>query len=320
MQLWILIALTISALLYFFHPLLDGIIMGIAFAYAAKPIKDKLKSSLLATLIIVVPVFFFLFYGIYTGVSQALHIVTHLEEYKKYFIEVLRNLGDDSVYRYIDTVMVDSITQYIKSKLSQSALELTTSFVLILLNFFISFLVCYYFLIFSDRIFERIGEIFQKKGGSSLETFISEFNKTLTSLWFGNFVFAIMIGLVSLPYFLIFKVPFAPLLSALMFLAALVPVFAEWMVIVPVGVYLILKDVWIGSIFLVFGITFLYVIPELFVRPYFVGKRAKIHPLLILLAFIGGGLTAGLKGFFLAPMLVALFVTIFNSISTKSQL
>lgn len=309
----------VLAVAYFFSPLFDGIIMGMAFAYAAKPIKNKLKnipfSSLFATLIIVIPVFFLLFYGVYTGISQAIYVLTHLKEYQQYFAETLEKHGikiDERIHSYIE-----SIFNYLQNRLSGSAVELTTGAVLILLNFLISAIVCYYFLTSSEHIFSRVVYIVPEERREDLKKFIFEVDKTLTSLWFGNFVFALLMGLASLPFFIIFKVPFAPLLSALMFLAALIPVFAEWMVILPVGVYLILKDLWTGVTFLIIGVIFFYMIPELFIRPYFVGTRAKIHPVLLMLAFIGGGLVAGIKGFFLAPIVVAIVVTTFNYVTSN---
>ncbi|MGZ8898420.1 MAG: AI-2E family transporter [Halobacteriota archaeon] len=56
----------------------------------------------------------------------------------------------------------------------------------------------------------------------------------------------------------------------------------------------------------------LYIIPQLMLRPYFVGKASRIHPLLILLAFLGGGIVGGLAGFFLAPIAVGVVVAAYS--------
>jgi predicted PurR-regulated permease PerM len=97
-----------------------------------------------------------------------------------------------------------------------------------------------------------------------------------------------------------------------MFLAALIPIFAEWMVILPVSLYLFLHDPHTALVFLATGVVFLYIIPELIIRPQFLGYRSKIHPLVLLLAFVGGGIVGGIGGFFLAPMIAGLATAIYN--------
>ncbi len=146
----------------------------------------------------------------------------------------------------------------------------------------------------------------------SARGFFDELDRTFTNLWFGNFVAALLIGIASIPYFIYFEIPYAPLLSGLMFLAALIPVFAEWMIILPVSVYLFFTDPLKAVWFLAIGGIFLYIIPELVLRPYFVGYTSKVHPLVLMVSFIGGGLVAGVSGFFLTPMLAALLTAIYN--------
>ena len=71
-------------------------------------------------------------------------------------------------------------------------------------------------------------------------------------------------------------------------------------------------DVGKGLTFLVTGGVFLYILPELILRPHFVGYTSKIHPLILMLAFIGGGIVGGISGFFIAPMIAGLATAIYN--------
>jgi predicted PurR-regulated permease PerM len=123
---------------------------------------------------------------------------------------------------------------------------------------------------------------------------------------------AVLIGIASIPFFLAFNIPYTALLSGLIFLAALIPVFAEWMVLLPVTIYLALENVYTAFWFISLGFVFLYLIPEIILRPHFVGYTSKIHPLLILLSFLGGGLVGGVTGFFLAPMVVGVGTALYN--------
>jgi predicted PurR-regulated permease PerM len=56
----------------------------------------------------------------------------------------------------------------------------------------------------------------------------------------------------------------------------------------------------------------LYIVPELILRPYLIGKVSSIHPLLILLSFMGGGIVGGIAGFFLAPVAVGMIIAAYN--------
>ncbi len=301
--------------LYLLSPLLDGIVMGIVLAYVARPMHSRLKnftgdvlSAFISTMIIAVPLFVFLFYGIFQGVSQLISILGNLQDYVIYLNTFISQLDPETAG--IVKPLFDQFLAFINKSLGNIAVNMTTKFILFIMNFFISTIVCFYSILDGKRVADRIiGAVFTDE---SAKGFFDELDRTFTNLWFGNFVAALLIGIASIPYFLYFGVPYAPLLSGLMFLAALIPVFAEWMVILPVFVYLFFQEPIKALWFLGIGGVFLYIIPELVLRPYFVGYTSKVHPLVLMLSFIGGGLVAGVSGFFLTPMLAALLTAIYN--------
>jgi len=150
---------------------------------------------------------------------------------------------------------------------------------------------------FSDALRQKLSE----RAFHILETS----SERISGVFVGSFYFSMLIALVSIPFFIYFDIPFWAIASGLMFLAALIPIFAEWMILVALSFYILL----IGGVmpfvaFLLIGIVFLYLLPEFLLRPFLVGKYSDTHPLLLLLAFIGGGLAFGISGFFLAPMAV----------------
>ncbi len=302
---------------YFFLPLLDGIVMGIVFAYVAKPIKRKLdhigrvKASVIATTVVIVPVSVLMFYGLLQGLNQAIYLITHYHIIESGLVDILRKFGVEDGEMFISKV-ITAIFSFLQNTVQPSALEITKKVTLIVLNFFISIVVCFYSLADMEKFVDRTINIVPPENREELRKFVKEVDYTFESLWFGNFVVAILIGLASLPFFLYFEVPFAPLLSGLMFLAALIPIFAEWMIILPVSLYLLLIDIGKGVTFLLTGVVFMYILPELILRPYFVGYTSKIHPLVLMLAFIGGGLVGGISGFFIAPMIAGLATAIYN--------
>ncbi len=306
--------------LYLISPLLDGIIMGIALAYVAKPIHEKLRlkigdflSALLSTVIIAVPIFFFFFYGVFQGISQLVYIMGNYNVVD-FLNNVIRNIGGTSK---VLASVINQIIRFVNTKIGDLAVKITTKFIFFLMNFIISIIVCFYIVLDGKRI---VGKIMDAISKDEIKGFFEELDKTFTGLWFGNFIAALLIGLASIPYFIAFGIPYASLLSGLMFLAALIPVFAEWMIILPIAIYLFfinsIKAFW----FMAIGAVFFYIIPELILRPHFVGYTSKIHPLLLMLSFIGGGIVAGVSGFFFTPMLAATLSAIYNYFTKKEKI
>jgi len=311
----IIVALTF----YFFLPLLDGIVMGIVFSYVAKPVKKRMEkkigrllSSAIATLVIIIPIFFLMFYGIFQGINQAIYVLTHQNELEANLVKMLKDAGISDEYIQKVLKYIPSLIALIKSRFELSAFDVTKKFIMFLMNFVISAIVCYYALVDGERFIENTLKLLPEDRRDEFGKFVKEIDETFLGLWFGNFVVAMMIGFASIPFFMFFKIPLIPLLSGLMFLAALIPIFAEWMIILPVAFYLATKNVTTAIWFLVLGVIFLYFIPEIIVRPYFVGYTSNIHPLVLMLAFIGGAVVGGIAGFFIAPMIAGLITAVYN--------
>ncbi len=57
---------------------------------------------------------------------------------------------------------------------------------------------------------------------------------------------------------------------------------------------------------IVFGIIFLTLIPDLYIRPKLVARGSEIHPLLFIIGFFGGELIFGLKGVIIGPLILGL--------------
>jgi len=314
-----IIFLILSALvLLYFSPLADGMMMGVVFAYVAKPIRQFLErkvsrsvSSFISTMVIILPIAFLMFYGVFQGVNQMIYVLTHQKQFEETLVNVLRNAKVPEKYVSYVVSNIPSIENAFRNALKVSAVNYTVKAVYFLLNFFVSAVVCFYALADGDRLLKAILSIVPEDSRGIFREIFLAIDETLVSLWFGNFAFAVLVGLVSIPYFMAFHVPYVPMLSGLMFLAALIPVFAEWMVIIPVSMYLATVNLTSAIWFFALGVVFFYILPELLLRPQFVGHASSIHPLLLLLAFIGGAMCGGAFGFFAAPTLVAVLSAVY---------
>ena len=66
-------------------------------------------------------------------------------------------------------------------------------------------------------------------------------------------------------------------------------------------------------LFLGVTVIFVYLPPDFIIRPYLINKASDLHPLLIILAFIGGGVAGGISGFFAAPLAVGLATALYRT-------
>ncbi len=94
--------------------------------------------------------------------------------------------------------------------------------------------------------------------------------------------------------------------------ASIIPVVGAALIWVPVGIYLLVTaSVWKGLFLLIWGTLVISSIDNV-IRPWVVGGRVELHPL-VLLFFIFGGVEAfGFLGLFLGPVVASLLAALFD--------
>lgn len=96
------------------------------------------------------------------------------------------------------------------------------------------------------------------------------------------------------------------------FLAAfceLIPILGSSVAFIVIGAYaLALGDLKGVLILFLLGYVVVSALPEIYLRPVLVGRRVKIHPVIMFVGLIGGILTMGLAGFVLGPLIIVLLM------------
>lgn len=322
-------AIIILFILFFFvlSPLLDGIVLGIVFAYVARPIKTffdtrfKRISTWIATLLIVLPVFMILGLGLIEIGNNIVWAIHHKDELIAKLNAMSLDLGVPNIIQdQIHSALVN-ITGSLLPLLSQMPVfEYTKILGLMSVNIVISVIVCFYLLRDGEELVNRVLTIIPEKRINITKKFLSELDRILTAVYIGNAYTAIIVAIISLFVFMLFDFPNILALSALIFLAALIPLFTGWMILAPLALY---KYFTAGTteaiIFFAIASITIYAPPELLIRPYIIGTKSGIHPLLIILTFIGGGLVGGISGFFLAPMLLGMLIAAYRVYITEKK-
>lgn len=318
----LILFLILCIFVYVILPLLDGIILGLIFAYIARPIKKYLErkglgiriSSLVATSVIIIPLMGILGLGLIEIINMLL-VVAHNQEQLVYSIVIFINGLNipESMYNMI-LDMVFNLSTTVLPMLGKIPISLGLSILMFSLNVIISVFVCFFLLMDGSKFINSLIKIVPEENLEILNSFMYHFDKILAGIFMGSIYSSIITGTLAIPVLYFFDVPHVLALSALILLAALVPVIAGWMVILPIAIMRAFEyGYWDAAIFLVVSTLVLYTPTELLLKPYIVSRTSSIHALLILLAFIGGGLVGGISGFFMAPIMLGVLIAAYRA-------
>jgi predicted PurR-regulated permease PerM len=133
---------------------------------------------------------------------------------------------------------------------------------------------------------------------------------TLYAIYVVQVVIAVLTFFIALPVFWLLGYGNILFYSFLTAFCELIPVLGSSATFIIIGAYaLALGDT--RGVFIIFFLGYLVVacLPEISVRPVLVGRRVKIHAVIMFIGIIGGILTMGLAGFVLGPVMIVLLIT-----------
>ncbi len=316
------VSIIFLAIVYTVLPLIDGIVLGVVFAYVGRPINNKLLkytrfAPFIATACIIAPILLILGIGAIEILYQAKWVVEHHSEIMTSFIATIDGL-DLPEFIYAE----ENVSQTIKD-VTSSAIEIIRHFpafeyagkiAILIINFIVSVFVCFFLLMDGDRFVALIRDLVPQPNSGIVDAFIEHADQILSGIFIGNLYVAIFASMISVFVFYFFGVPGILAMASLIFLASLIPIFAGWMILGPIAVGRYFEyGLWDAVIFYVIAGAVIYGPTELVLRPYIVGVKSYTHPLLMLLMFIGGALVAGIAGFFMAPALMGILIAAYRT-------
>jgi len=301
----------------------DVLLISLAVAYIAYPItkwfykgKPKknikyLMASLLAVLIITVPITIALLYGLNYLLQWFIHNLPSVQS--GYFAETLRVSLKDMGFGVL--------SERIASELGKVVLGLSTKlgeFIMrptwlmdLMLRIALFFITSFYFIYEGPNIGKFLSKNVPKKE-RFLKELMEAFDRICYALFVGHFFTSIIIGLIfAISYWIIFQPNLLSLLllTVMMFVIAFLPVIGPWSMYVPLvlwHMFLIPGGMVRPVIFLIVSILLLTIAPDLYIRPMIVKREYDIHPLLIIFGFFGGPILFGIKGIIIGPLMLGL--------------
>jgi predicted PurR-regulated permease PerM len=133
---------------------------------------------------------------------------------------------------------------------------------------------------------------------------------TLYAIYIVQIAIAFLTFFLALPVFYLLGYGNVIFYSFLAAFCELIPVLGSSVVFLLMGTYAFaLGDTRGVLILFFFGYLIVSCVPEFYIRPVLVGRRVKIHPVIMFIGIVGGTLTMGLVGFVLGPVIIVLLIT-----------
>jgi predicted PurR-regulated permease PerM len=178
---------------------------------------------------------------------------------------------------------------------------------LAVVNLFIMLFVIFFFFRDGKAYADELTDIlpFPKQQKQSI---MEKLGNTFSAVLNGLFVVSLFQGFMTGLGFLIFGVPFWVFWGFLAAIAALIPLGGTALIWVPGAAYLYVTGFELNAILLAaWGVLFVSV-PDNFLRPLLIGKKAKLPVFFLFLGILGGIQAYGILGILFGPLVVTLLI------------
>lgn len=316
---FIAISLLFLLYVYILYPLADGIVLGLVFAYIARPIFMKLRrvkrvGAFIATMCIIVPVIFIIGSGIIEIVKQIMWVIENQAHVINLAFDFFRSVDIPEKYNADVQQIIWNVSTSFFPLLSQiGIISYARNLMMFGINVLVAVFLCYFLLADGDGLYYAVLKIVPPEHKYNFERFVLHLDIILQGVFVGNASAALIVSILSMIVFYAFGFSHVLALAALIFVASVIPMFAGYMVLLVMAAYRYFEQgLESAVVFFVVASIVIYAPPELVLRPYLASIKSQIHPFLIFLAFLGGAFVGGVAGFFLAPIVLGAIIAAYR--------
>ena len=185
---------------------------------------------------------------------------------------------------------------------------------LLLFNLIIMLIALFFFFKNGERYYQMTLDIipFSREQKDSIA---KKLHDTFAAVINGVFLIALGQGIMTGIGFALFGMPFPVFWGFLAAVLALLPVGGAALVWLPGALYLFITDATVRGVLLATWGTLLVSLPDNFIKPLLIGKRAKLPTFFLFLGILGGLQVYGFLGILFGPLIVTLltaFVQIYR--------
>lgn len=218
----------------------------------------------------------------------------------------------------IVTATINGMQQYLPQILNYSFGFLTS-----LMNFFVGIFIAFYILMSKERFinqFKRALFAFVPKKVADYTVYLTNLTTTmLNSFVVGKFIDSLIIGIICFVGMTIFKMPYAVLISFIVGLTNMIPVFGPFIGAIP-GVFILFMVDPIMAVWFALWILALQQFDGNILGPYILGDSLGLPSLWIMFSIIVGGGFFGLVGMFLGvPLFSVVYIVVKTSVQKRLE-
>jgi len=299
----VIIVLTFFLLKPYFIAILWALFLTYLFYPVYKRLKKYIKNETLTSAIVTILIALVILIPVYLIVSIILKESFNIYSYIRTsdVINVLANYNIN-IAPYLNTA-IENVTTF--------SLEVITQFIISvpkkILELFIILFLSFYLFRAGPTLIDNILNHLPKKVQAILK---KNFIQVSSATVHGHILTALIQTVIGTLGLIIFQVPNPFLWGFVMFLAAMIPYIGPAIIWLPASVYLYLsgKPTLAISLF-IYGLLLVSTIDNI-IKPKLIGKKADLHPAVILLGILGGLSLFGLIGLFIGPLVLALFISL----------
>jgi predicted PurR-regulated permease PerM len=185
-----------------------------------------------------------------------------------------------------------------------------------ILHFVFILLLMFFLFIGGPKLLERVKYLIPL-GEDETDQFIERISLTLRAVLLSTVVIGFIEGLYAGLLFTVFGLPSPVLWGMVTVIVSMIPLIGSNVIIVPAGIFMIIGGRYIpGAILIALGLGGIAVTQNI-LKPKLMEGGTGLHPVVILLAVIGGIAWLGIIGFIVGPLIAALFILIWDQFGRR---
>jgi predicted PurR-regulated permease PerM len=322
--------LSFILLLWLFNSFLSSLVLASVVTGIFYPLFEKINkklNSITSSILTCVIIFFILF------VPTAMVFTILSREVYSFYVLLKTFVADDQIKLYLAKSSVLEKVNYILTKfnmqitaddltkpiaeygkvvglfLIDQARYIAENTVKIIVHFLLMMLIIFYLFLDGKRLMKFVEDLSPLPDDED-ELVIRKFFDMGGAILIGNGLCGLIQGVLGGIVFAIFGIPSYFLWGVIMSFLAFLPIVGIGAVFLPTSLFLFIGGRYSAAIFFLIFYFILSGSIEYFFKPRFVGKRIKMHTLMVFLSIMGGLNLFGILGIIYGPLITTFFLTL----------